>query len=503
MDNQVLLEMKNITMTFPGVKALSDAQLTVRKGEVHALVGENGAGKSTLMKVLMGFYAPDSGTVIFDGKVLKANTPREALEAGISMIHQELSPVYEMTVADNIFLGKELIRKGLPIINVNNENKKANELLKEYGMDNYVKPHTKMKELSVAHIQMIEIIKAVSYDSKLIIMDEPTSALSGEEVNILFRTVMLLKEKGVSIIYITHRMEEVFEIADNVTVLRDGFYFGTESITNITKEQLIKKMVGRELLDIYPKYAVKIGDVAFEVKNLNKAGVFRDINFSVRRGEILGIAGLVGAGRSEIMRAVFGFDSLDSGEIFLEGKKLNIKHPANAIDAGIALVSEDRKDLGLVLCRPIRENISLPSLKNVVKRFVISKRLETEMNHKIAKSLDIKMSSLEQLTNNLSGGNQQKVVLAKWLLKNPKVLILDEPTRGIDVGAKSEIHKMICDLADQGIAIIMISSEMPEIMGMSDRIIVIGEGKLCGEFSMKETSQEEILKCALGGKEVC
>lgn len=499
MDNSNLLEMKNIDVTFPGVKALSDAQLSVKKGEVHALMGENGAGKSTLMKVLVGLYGKDSGTINFDGKQLSAKTPKEVLDAGISMIHQELSPVYEMTVADNIFLGREVNIKGTSLVNVKNENAKTLELLKEYNMEKYIQPEMKMKELSVAHIQMIEIIKAISYDSKLIIMDEPTSALSGEEVKILFKTVKLLKNKGVSIIYISHRMEEIFEICDRVTVLRDGEFIGTRSIQDITVNDLIKMMVGRELSDIFPKYKVDHGKVALEVKNLTRKGVFEEISFSVKEGEILGIAGLVGAGRSEIVRAIFGFDTLDEGEIYLDGNKLEIFHPADAIDAGIALVSEDRKDLGLVLCRPIRENISLPNLKRVIKNGLIKRKVETKMDMDIAESLNLKMSGLEQLTNNLSGGNQQKVVLAKWLLKQPKVLILDEPTRGIDVGAKSEIHKMICDLASTGIAIVMISSEMPEIMGMSDRIIVIGDGRVNGEFMIQETDQEEILKCALGG----
>jgi ABC-type sugar transport system, ATPase component len=497
MNNQILLEMKNITMTFPGVKALSNTQLTVNKGEIHALMGENGAGKSTLMKVLMGINKPDSGEIFFNGQKLEANTPKEALDAGISMIHQELSPVYEMTVADNIFLGREFVKIGL--VDVKDQNKKTDALLEEYEMQKYVRADMKMKELSVAHIQMIEIIKAISYNSKLIIMDEPTSALSGEEVKTLFRTIKLLKQKGVSIIYISHRIEEIFEICDKVTILRDGEYIGMEDLKNITSQKLINMMVGRELSAIYPKYEVKQGDIELEVKNLTRKGYFEDISFHVRKGEILGVAGLVGAGRSEIVRAIFGFDAYDSGEIYLEGKKLKINHPADAIEKGISLVSEDRKALGLVLCRPIRENITLPSLKEYVKGLIINHKLETEKEMKIANSLNLKMSGLDQLTNNLSGGNQQKVVLAKWLLRNPKVLILDEPTRGIDVGAKSEIHKMICDLASEGIAIIMISSEMPEIMGMSDRIIVIGEGRLCGEFSIKEASQEELLKCALGG----
>lgn len=499
MSENVLLEMKNITVTFPGVKALSNAQLSVEKGEVHALMGENGAGKSTLMKVLMGLNDADSGTIIFNDKALKANTPKEALDAGISMIHQELSPVYEMTVADNIFLGRESVKNGA-FINVKDENKKTFDLLREYELEKSIRPEMLMKELSVAHLQMIEIIKAVSYDSKLIIMDEPTSALSGEEVKVLFKTVRLLKEKGVSIIYITHRMEEVFEICDRVTVLRDGKYIGSDKMKNITIDQLITMMVGREISDVFPKYKVEQGEIALEVKNLTRHGLFENISFSVKKGEILGVAGLVGAGRSEIMKAIFGFDPHDSGEIYLEGSKLNIKCPLDAINSGIALVSEDRKDLGLVLCRPIRENISLPNLKKTIKNSLINKKLETEMEITIAKQLNIKMSSLEQLTNNLSGGNQQKVVLAKWLVKEPKVLILDEPTRGIDVGAKSEIHRMICDLASTGMAIIMISSEMPEIMGMSDRVIVISAGKLSGEFAIKDTNQEEILKFALGGK---
>ncbi len=499
MSEKYLLEMNDIDVSFPGVQALKGAKIAVKYGEVHALMGENGAGKSTLMKALIGVNALDHGEIIFDGRHIEGMNTREVLNIGISMIHQELSPVYEMTVADNIFLGREPVYKGTRLVNVKEANKRTLALLKEYEMDKYIKPEMKMNQLSVAHIQMIEIIKAVSYDSKLIIMDEPTSALSGEEVKILFRTVNLLKKKGVSVIYITHRMEEVLEICDLATVLRDGAYIGTRVMEEITINELIKMMVGRELSDIFPKYEVEQGEEVFEIKGLSSNGLFDDISFSVKRGEILGIAGLVGAGRSEIVRAIFGFDSLDSGEIILEGKKLNIDHPADAIKAGIALVSEDRKDLGLVLCRPIKENISLPNLKKVVKNGLINRQKETKMGTEIAEQLKLKMSGLDQLTNNLSGGNQQKVVLAKWLLKNPKVLILDEPTRGIDVGAKAEIHKMICDLANTGMAIIMISSEMPEVMGMSDRIIVIGDGKVNGEFLIKDTDQEQILKCALGG----
>jgi len=500
--NEYILEMKNISKSFPGVHALQNVSFSVKPGEVHALMGENGAGKSTLMKILMGIYSPDEGEIIFEGKKIVVNNPGDALKTGISMIHQELSPVPYMTITENIFLGREKTFNHTPFVNKKYLNEKTAQLLKEFNMS-FLKPTMRLEQLSVAHKQMIEIIKAVSYNSKIIVMDEPTSALSEEEVKELFKTIRRLKQQKVGIIYISHRMEEIFELADRVTVLRDGQYIGTEEISDINIDQLIKMMVGRELTNIFPKVEANIKEVALEVKNLTRENVFSNINFKVHKGEILGIAGLVGAGRSEIMRAIFGIDPYDSGEIYVEGKKVNINKPADAIAAGIAMVTEDRKELGLVLCRSIRENTILTELKKYCNGPFIKKAQEKDAVVNITKALAVKMSGINQTVGNLSGGNQQKVVLSKWLLGKPKVLILDEPTRGIDVGAKSEIYKLMGELAQQGIAIIMISSEMLEIMGMSDRIIVIGDGQVKGQFMRNEVTQEEILKCALHQQAAC
>ncbi len=496
MENQYILEMKGISKSFPGVQALQNVSLTVRPGEVHALMGENGAGKSTLMKILMGIYSADTGEVLIGGQKVNITSPGEALNAGISMIHQELSPVPYLTIAENIFLGREDTYKNSPFVKKKSVNEKTDRLLKEFNMG-FLKATMKMHQLSVANMQMIEIIKAVSYNSRVIVMDEPTSALSEEEVKELFKTIRSLKERNVGIIYISHRMEEIFELSDRVTVFRDGQYIGTEDIAAINKDKLIKMMVGRELTSVFPKTEVEIKEEVLAVKGLTREGVFNNISFRVKKGEILGIAGLVGAGRSEIVRAIFGVDRLDAGEIYMEGKKLSIKKPADAKAAGIALVTEDRKELGLVLCRSIRENIILPELNKYCSGPFIKKAEEKKSVEDMAKLLGVKMSSIQQTVGNLSGGNQQKVVLAKWLMGNLKVLILDEPTRGIDVGAKSEIYKLMGELAGEGLAIIMISSEMPEVMGMSDRIIVIGEGKIKGEFTRNEVTQEDILNCAL------
>lgn len=499
-ENEFILEVRGISKQFPGVNALENVNLCLKKGEVHAVMGENGAGKSTLMKIVMGLYRADEGEIYLNGNKVEIDNPSTALKLGISMIHQELSPIPEMTIAENIFLGREEVYKSTPFVKRKDLDNRTTELLKKFKME--LNPKTKMSRLSVAQIQMIEIIKAVSYNSSVIIMDEPTSALSDDEVKKLFSTIRDLRKDGVGIIYISHRMEELFEIADSVTVLRDGKYIGTDSMENMTKERLISMMVGRELSNIFPKKDVSIGEVVFEVKHLTSKGVFEDINFQVRRGEILGISGLVGAGRSEIVRAIFGIDRFDSGELVLEGREIKVKGPYDAINNGIAMVSEDRKEIGLILCRSIKENIALPNIGNFCKGIFIKLNNEKKECQKAANDLSIRMRSINQIVENLSGGNQQKVVIAKWLLSNPKVLILDEPTRGIDVGAKAEIHRMMSDLAEQGLGIIMISSELPEIMGMSDRILVIGDGKINGEFVRGSVTQEDILKCALGGKDV-
>ena len=496
--NEELLVIKDLCKAFPGVQALSDMQLSVGRGEVHALMGENGAGKSTLMKILIGLYKADSGTIRFDGRPLSVSSPMEAMEAGICMIHQELSPVLDMTVADNVFLGREIKYGRTGLVSEKKQIQETARLLESLGMKDAFDPASLMRDLSVAQMQMVEIAKAVSRNSKLILMDEPTSALAEGEVETLFNIITGLKEKGVSIIYVSHRIDEVFCISDHITVMRDGCFVSTREIGAITPDEMITMMVGREISDIFPKYTVPIGETVLEARGLTREGVFEDVSFTVRRGEILGITGLMGAGRSEIVRSIIGYDPLTGGELWMEGRKCSIRSPGDAIREGIMLVTEDRKELGLVTCRSILENISLASLKSVTCAGFLKKRLERDRVSGIAKALNVKMTGINQTVGSLSGGNQQKVVLAKWMLTNPKVLILDEPTRGIDVGAKAEIHKMICDLAAKGLAVIMISSEMPEIMGISDRIIIVRSGRIAGRCDAKEADSEKIIRYALG-----
>lgn len=497
---ECILQMRGISKSFPGVKALSNVSLEVYPGEVHALVGENGAGKSTLMKILNGIYQPDEGEIIFNGKKAIISSPYEALKTGISMVYQELNPILDMTIAENIFIGREPMKKKM-IIDDRKLYADARELLKKFRLS--LNPRWKMSRLSTAQKQMIEMIKAVSLDSRLIVMDEPTSSLTEEEVNTLFSTIRELKKSGVTIVYISHRMEEIFTICDTVSVLRDGQYIGTKPVGELDKNTLISMMVGRELTEVFPKIHVEIGKTIFEVKNLTRKGVFSNISFSLKQGEILGFYGLVGAGRSEVMRAIFGLDYFHSGEIFLEEKKLELRDTKDIIRQGISMVTEDRKELGLVLCRSLKENISLASLDNFSKGPFILKEAEKQRCTDISSKLRVKMSSLKQRADSLSGGNQQKVVLCKWLMKNPKVLILDEPTRGIDVGAKAEIYQLMSSLAAQGLAVILVSSELPEVIGMSDRILVMGEGKIKGEFIRGGFSQDDLLASAIGGSMVC
>ena len=502
MGGKYILEATGIDKAFSGVTVLKGAELCIEPGELHALMGENGAGKSTLMKIIMGIYTKDAGKVVLDGKEVEFKSAREALDAGISMIHQELSPIPEMTVAENVFLGREQKKiKGLPFVDKKQLNQKTQELLVEYELDQYIKPTMKMKNLNIAQIQMMEIIKAVSYNSKVIIMDEPTSSLSEKETETLFHIIDNLRAKKVGIIYISHRMEEVFELADRVSVLRDGQFIGCMKVADASREQLINMMVGRELEGGYPTNIAKKGDVVLELKNFTRKGVFEDVNLKVRSGEILGLAGLVGAGRSEVMRALVGYDPLDSGEIILEGKQIQIKHPKDAVRNHIIMASEDRKALGLVLDRSIRENIAIQNFDKLSSGGFIKQAKEKAICKEYADSMDTKMNSVEDMAGSLSGGNQQKVVLAKSMLSDPKVLIMDEPTRGIDVGAKAKIYSLMIDMAKRGIAIIMISSEMPELIGMSDRVIVMANGKVTGELQGEEAkAQETILKLALGGK---
>lgn len=496
-----VLEATGITKSFSGVTVLNGAELSIIPGELHALMGENGAGKSTLMKIIMGVYTKDSGQVRFEGKDVNFMSARDALDAGISMIHQELSPIPEMTVAENVYLGREdRLIKGLPLVDKAKMERKTQELLDEYELSKYIKPDMKMKNLNIAQIQMMEIIKAVSYNSKVIIMDEPTSSLSEKESRIFFKIIDRLKKENKGIIYISHRMEEVFELADRISVLRDGKFIGCVKTNEVSSEELINMMVGRELEGGYPKNTAKKGDVVLELKNFTRKGVFENVNLKVRSGEILGMAGLVGAGRSEVMRSVVGYDPLDEGEVILEGEKIKIKHPKDAILNNIIIASEDRTALGLILERSIRENISLQNFKELSVMGFVKKKSEREKCQQYADSMATKMNGIEDKVGSLSGGNQQKVVLAKCMLSHPKVLIVDEPTRGIDVGAKAMIYKLMLEMTKQGIAIIMISSEMPELIGMSDRVIVMSNGKVAGELEGDEVKkQEEILRLALGG----
>lgn len=476
-----LLECRNISKAFGGTQALKDVDLKVRPGEVHALMGENGAGKSTLMKCILGLYKADHGEIIFDSKHLESSGPSQALKAGISMIHQELNIMKNRTIAESLFLNREFT-KGL-FLNKKEQERAAESLLKSFNFS--FPANTQMKKLTLAQAQIIEIIAAVSSDAKLIIMDEPTSSLDNEETDRLFGIIRDLRAKGVAIIYISHRMEEIFQICDRITVFRDGEYVGTKKVEDVSRDDLITMMVGRKVENIFPKVDCEIREEVLRVKNLSGKG-FYDINFSVHAGEILGISGLVGSGRSETMRAIFGLDPLEKGEIYLNGKKIVNKSSNDAIRHGISMVNEDRKGYGLALHRPITENISLPTLKYKQKKPLLNKRKEEKENTAISKALNLRARDINQEALALSGGNQQKVVLAKWLLADPKVFILDEPTRGVDVGAKAELHSIICQLASKGVAIIMVSSELPEIMGMSDRVLVYKEGRINGEFYRRD-----------------
>lgn len=491
-----VLEMRGIAKAYPGVVALHSVDFSVRPGEVHALIGENGAGKSTLMKILAGADTKDSGQIFIDGKESHIDTPQEAMRLGVSIIYQEFNLVPYMNAAENIFLGREPASVVPGLIDFGRMYSDAEKIIDELGVALDVR--TPMNHLSVAQQQMVEIAKATSRKSRIIAMDEPSATLTDHELENLFGLIRRLKAEGVSIIYISHRLEEIFEIADRVTVLRDGELVATKDIAETNRADIIRMMVGRELSDSIPKIAAEARDVALEVRNLNRAGVLHDINFQVRSGEILGIAGLVGAGRTEVARAIFGADPIDSGQIIMNGKPVTIHSPRRAISLGIGLVSEDRKALGLVLGMAVRENISLANLGVLSRLGFIKRRKEREIAESYVKDVLIKTPSIEQAVQNLSGGNQQKVVLAKWLFTKSKVLIFDEPTRGIDVGAKTEIYQLMNRLAAQGVAIIMISSELPEVLGMSDRTLVMHEGRIAGELSGKDATQERIMGLATG-----
>ena len=521
MRDEYILQIIDITKNYPGVRALDGVKLEVKRGEVHALVGENGAGKSTLIKILAGAVRKDEGGILFDGVNVEINSPQEAQRLGISVIYQEFNLVPHLSISENIFLGREMSRTSrfagfrvlgpLKILNRKLEEQRAEEVLSRLGVK--LDPRTPVNRLGVAGQQITEIAKALCEDgftrvnhadAKLIAMDEPSSALTEREIKNLFALIGNLKSEGVSIIYISHRIDEVFQIADRVTVLRDGRWIGTFPVDNISKEKLIEMMVGRNLNEGFPKRKVKTCPQAkrrirrniLALKGVTRKGIIEDISFELREGEILGITGLVGAGRTEVVRAIFGVDELDEGEIYLDGNKVDIKSPIDAIKMGISLLTEDRKAYGLILDMTVRENITLASLKNLSKFSVVNKHQEREVADRFINELRIKTPSREQITRNLSGGNQQKVVLSKWLLANSRVVIFDEPTKGIDVGAKVEIYHLMNQLAESGVGIIMISSELPEVLGMSDRIIVMSEGRIKAELAAESATQTQIMNYA-------
>jgi ABC-type sugar transport system, ATPase component len=493
-----ILELVDIKKEFPGAKALDGVSIGLIRGEIHALVGENGAGKSTLMKILSGIYKPTSGKIFLEGKEIILNNTKQAQELGITIIHQEFSLIPYMNTVDNIFLGRE-IRKSNGLLDKKLMKEKAKELLKRIDVE--VDLDKTVDDLSVAEKQFIEIAKAISVNAKFLILDEPTAPLTEGEAKHLFNLMRTLKANGVTMIFISHHMDEIFEIADRFSVIRDGKWIGTESIDQVTEGEIIHMMVGRELKDTFPERACIEDDreVILEVKNLKNKRI-KNVSFKLHKGEILGISGLVGSGRSEVVRALIGADKTEKKEIFIKGKKVNINAPNDALNLGIALIPEDRKNQGLVLESSIKNNISLSGFNKIVNKLnLINRAKEVSEVNKYVTSLGIKTSSIERLVKNLSGGNQQKVVIAKCLNTECEILIFDEPTRGIDVGAKAEIYKLMTELVSKGISIIMISSELPEVLGMSDRILVMCKGEITGEIYAEEANQEKIMYYATGG----
>lgn len=496
--HEPILELKHMSKKFPGVQALDDARFDVRPGEVHALLGENGAGKSTMIKIISGLYKPDQGEIWLDGARVSFNNPREALKQGVATIYQELSLYPELSVAENIFMGHAPRRSIGPVsmLDWGRMRREAREILASlniYDMD----VNRKVGTMTVGNRQRVEIAKALSMNARILIMDEPTAALTGADVERLFGIVRLLRERGVSIIYISHRLEEVFELADRVTVLRDGHYVGTKDIGDTDENDLISMMVGRTIDNMFPKFETEIGEPVLQVRDVWRKPLTKGVSLEVRAGEIVGLAGLVGSGRSEFAQVVFGITPAESGEIYLNGERVRIKHPGQAMELGIAYVPEDRGTQGLIREMKIRENVSLAILRGLVHGAFVDRQSEKSLARRMIDQLNIRAYSTEQVVNKLSGGNQQKVVVSKWLASEPKLLIMDEPTRGIDVGAKSEIHRLISELAQRGMAILMISSELPEIMGMSDRILVMRGGRIVAEYQRDEATQEAIAAAML------
>ncbi|UNL85404.1 sugar ABC transporter ATP-binding protein [Priestia koreensis] len=491
------IKMDNIYKAFGKNKVLEGVDFELKIGEVHALMGENGAGKSTLMNILTGLHKHDQGTIVIDGQERYFQNPKEAEENGVAFIHQELNVWPDMTVLENLFIGKEL-KSSFGFLKTKEMKALARKQFERLAVS--IPLEKEAGECSVGQQQMIEIAKALMTNAKVIIMDEPTAALTEREIEKLFEVIRSLKKEDVSIVYISHRMEEIFTICDRITVMRDGKTIDTKHIPETSFDDVVKKMVGRELTDRFPERTSTPSEVVLEVKGLTKKETFNNISFSVRSGEIVGVSGLMGAGRTEIMRTIFGLDSLDGGEIFINGQKATIKNPHQAVKLGIGFITENRKDEGLILDFSIRENMVLPNLFSFAPKGIIDQKSENDFVELLIKRLLIKTQSAETSAGNLSGGNQQKIVIAKWVGIGPKVLILDEPTRGVDVGAKREIYQLMNELTERGVAIIMVSSELPEVLGMSDRILVIHEGKLTGELSRAEANQEKIMTYATGGQ---
>jgi len=491
---EYLLEMNHISKDFFGVNVLNDIDFKVKPGSVHALMGENGAGKSTLMKILAGIYSRQEGAqIILEGKTMDFKNPTDALKSGIAMIHQELTPISEMKISENIFLGREPMKGAF--IDYKKMDRDAAAILKR--LDCNIPPNTLMRKLKVADIQLCEIAKAVSYNSKIIVMDEPTSALTANETQDLFKVIRDLKREGKGIIYISHKMDEVLEICDEITVLRDGKLIKTWKSDECTIDEVTTAMVGRELDEVFPKRNNQIGDIRFEAEHLTTEGKFYDISFNVRRGEVLGIVGLMGAGRTEVMEAIFGIAPLEKGTLKLDGREIKVRYPSDAIANSIAFITEDRKRQGLVLINSVQYNITISSQDFFKAGPFINEKKEKRAAKAIFDKLRVKAREMGQPVKSLSGGNQQKVVLAKWLLREPDILIMDEPTRGIDVGAKHEIYKLMNDMCAEGKSIIMVSSEMPEVLGMSDRVMVFSNRRLVGELDKSEFDQEKVLRLAM------
>lgn len=488
MDNNYILTLKNITKEFPGVKALDDVTINIERGTIHGLVGENGAGKSTLIKILVGIYQPNKGEIILDGKPCRFNSPIEARRAGISVVHQEIKLAEPLSVAENMFLGNVQLKNGL--VDWKGMRRRAREIVEDLGMD--IDINAQVSSLTVAKKQIVEIMHAINNNSRILIMDEPSAVLTDRELEVMFRIVKQLRDEGITIIYISHRLDEIFGLCSNVSVLRDGCHIDTIPVASVDRQGLINMMVGREMGQEYPKEVGNVGGTILEVKNLSR-GILQDISFEVKSGEVFGISGLVGAGRTELARAILGIDKPESGEVYVRGKKVHYRTFADAIRDGLGLIPEDRKLQGLVQIMSVKRNTTLVNMKRVLRAGVISSSLEEKLSKEYADKLHVVTPSMETEVQYLSGGNQQKVVIAKWLFQNSEILFLDEPTRGIDVGAKAEIYRLINRMAKEGKTIIMISSEMPELLGMCDRIMVMHEGHKMGELNAAEATQEKIM----------